>query len=144
MSTNPAMDVAMKAKTDQLGASMRDLQAKITAAHDEVGRVCVTPRGWRMSIPVDESRDSDCIISAGLDAVEAVLAELERHRALVADLTLVRDSRLDQDEWERTRGDVAAEILARHGFGDRIAQVMVEADEAGTCIVPVPPIPGGA
>lgn len=51
------------------------------------------------------------------DLLGEMNAEMERHRALVTDLALVRDSELDRDEWERTRRDLAAELLARHGFG---------------------------
>ncbi|WP_347601367.1 hypothetical protein [Acrocarpospora sp. B8E8] len=62
---------------------LAELRERIQRAHTELGDVCAEgpSRRFRMTVPADPGRDSDLIITAGLEAGDALLAEVERLRA---------------------------------------------------------------
>ena len=58
---------------EQLG----DGKAKIFAAYQMVFSLANDTKAWRMSIPVNRNRDSDCILCDGLAVAESAIAKLE-------------------------------------------------------------------
>lgn len=51
------------------------IEARLKAARDEVDDLCHAKHGWRMCIPVQPT-DSDVVISAALNDLEALLAHI--------------------------------------------------------------------
>lgn len=74
------------------------IEARAKTAHDEVSRLCCgNDRGWRMSIPANDARDSDLIISAALYDLEALVAYA---RTLEAENERLRAALVSPDEWD--------------------------------------------
>lgn len=110
-----------------------DVATLTEAAHAEVARLCMEPRAsWRMSIPANETRDSDLIISNALTASERALAA---ERSLVSDLA-EKIRRRDAEATEMSRGyedRIAAERSLREAAEGRLR----EAESALTELAPL-------
>jgi hypothetical protein len=62
-----------------------NLHDRIERAHAEVAKLAEHGRDhWRMRIPADPTRDSDLILTAGLDVAGAALARAEKAEATLA------------------------------------------------------------
>jgi hypothetical protein len=55
-----------------------EARAAITKAHDHVGAIALGETRWTMHIPAQPERDSDLILTAGLDAGEKAVAAVEK------------------------------------------------------------------
>jgi hypothetical protein len=53
------------------------IRARSEKAHEEVRRMCRASSRWLMSIPAQPKYDSDLVISAALNDLDALLTELE-------------------------------------------------------------------
>ena len=56
------------------------IEARNTAAHDHVVKLCRGEEDWTMRIPAQPDRDSDLVIDAALADVLALVAEVRRLR----------------------------------------------------------------
>ena len=63
-----------------------EIRADILAAVEENSRLCRTRNGWRMTIPVDERRDSDRIFARACGGGRELLATVTALRAEVGRL----------------------------------------------------------
>ncbi len=73
-----------------------EISERVAAAEAELDRVhkaaCNGSQAWRVSIPVNEQRDSDVLIGNGLSAVKELLAEVERLQTALAAVERERDA----------------------------------------------------
>jgi len=81
----------MKERLDDPGAGLDldSIMEQVDAAQDMVRRLCLRrddpeKREWIMSIPARPSHDPDLVIGAALNAIPALVAEVERLRAAPA------------------------------------------------------------
>lgn len=66
--------------TDEQLAAIRVTNER---AYELVGNLAAGTERWRMTIPADEQRDSDLILSVALANADKLLAEVERMRPVV-------------------------------------------------------------
>lgn len=124
---------------------LTEIEKRAERAHAELGDVCAdgVVNRWRMSIPANPQRDSDLIISAGLDDVETLLTEVKRLRRertrVLTELTnhrkIARSHVEERDrlrgEWDRAQAEAdkaEAELADARGEIEGLVQTVAAAD----------------
>lgn len=98
-----------------------EISERVAAAEAELDRVhkaaCNGSQAWRVSIPVNEQRDSDVLIGNGLSAVKELLAEVERLQTALAVVERERDAAVAANATAQSILGEAAKtlMLAREG-----------------------------
>lgn len=98
-----------------------EISERVAAAEAELDRVhkaaCNGSQAWRVSIPVNEQRDSDVLIGNGLSAVKELLAEVERLQTALAAVERERDAAVAANATAQSILGEAAKtlMLAREG-----------------------------
>lgn len=60
-----------------MAIDMEGVKARIDRAHKLIGDLCMGRQKWKMSIPADEERDSDLILSAALTDADRLIVRIE-------------------------------------------------------------------
>ena len=73
---------------------LAELRQMLAAAHEELRQLCDGSKRWTMRVPPDLERDSDLVISRGLEVAESLLDAAERGARVEAAAREYRTHRL--------------------------------------------------
>jgi chromosome segregation ATPase len=120
------------------------IEARAKAATDEVVRLCIPGERWRMTVPVNEKRDSDTVLTAPLMDVRVLIRALreareERDRmdAIAEDWfenrkTWVEECDHLREQVEAMRGAAEDWYQAFNNMSDRTTRAEAERDHLKT------------